>query len=153
MDFQLKSSAFQPGEPIPQEYTADGLNNSPPLEWSDPPDATKSFALVCEDPDAQKGTFPHWVVFNIPPQSHELGAGFPRERERDNGTTQGTNGAGEIGYMGPAPPRGEPHHYVFKLYALDTRLGLKPGTTVEDLRSAIGGHVLAESELIGTYRR
>jgi Raf kinase inhibitor-like YbhB/YbcL family protein len=153
MDFELTSTAFQQGKSIPPEYTADGLDKSPPLKWSEPPDGTKSLALVCEDPDAPKGTFPHWVVFNVPPATRELGEGIPQEPELANGTVQGSNGMGRVGYAGPAPPRGKPHHYFFKLYALDTELGLQPGATLANLRSAIPGHVLAESQLMGLYGR
>jgi Raf kinase inhibitor-like YbhB/YbcL family protein len=153
MNFELTSSAFQQGQPIPPEYTADGLDKSPPLKWSEPPGGTKSLALVCEDPDAPKGTFPHWVIFNLPPETRELGEGVPKEQELADGTTQGANGMGQVGYAGPAPPRGKAHHYFFKLYALDTPLGLQPGSTLHDLRAALPGHVLAESQLMGTYGR
>jgi Raf kinase inhibitor-like YbhB/YbcL family protein len=153
MAFQLISTVFEDGQPIPPVYTADGLNKSPPLRWTEPPGETKALALVCEDPDAPKGTFSHWVAFNIPPQTKELGEGMPNELTLPNGVVQGTNGRGQIGYAGPAPPRGKPHHYHFKLYALDTSLGLQPGASASDLKAAIPGHVLAEGELVGTYGR
>jgi Raf kinase inhibitor-like YbhB/YbcL family protein len=152
MELEVKSTAFQEGEPIPPEFTGDGQNTSPPIKWNDPPTGTKSLALVCEDPDAPKGTFPHWVVFNLPPESRELDAGIPMEPTLPNGTTQGTNGMGRIGYVGPAPPSGKPHHYFFKLYALDTALDLQSGASLRDLRAAIPGHILAEGQLMGTYR-
>lgn len=153
MKFQLTSTAFQQGQPVPPEYTADGENKSPPLKWSEPPEATKSFALVCEDPDAPKGTFTHWVAFNLPAESRELAEAVPKEPSLPNGTVQGTSGMGHIGYAGPAPPPGKPHHYYFKLYALDTPLDLQAGASLADVRSAIRGHVVAETQLMGTYAR
>src|SRR5438132_4784437 len=89
MELQLTSTAFQEGQPIPPVYTADGLNKSPPLKWAEPPGGTKTLALICEDPDAPKGTFTHWVAFNIPPQTRELGEGMPQEQKLPNGTAQG----------------------------------------------------------------
>ena len=153
MKLELTSTAFQDGEPIPPAYTADGLNKSPPLKWSEPPAGTKSLALVCEDPDAPKGTFIHWVAFNIPTEARELDEGIPQEQKLPNGIVQGANGMGQVGYAGPSPPRGKPHHYHFKLYALDTSLGLEPGTGASDVKAATAGHVLAESDLVGTYGR
>ena len=153
MDLQLTSSAFQEGQSIPPVYRADGLNKSPPLKWNEPPGGTKALALVCEDPDAPKGTFTHWVAFNIPPESRELGEGMPSEQKLANGTVQGKNDMGQVGYAGPAPPRGKPHHYQFELFALDTSLGLQPGISAKDLKAAISGHVLAEGRLTGSYGR
>lgn len=153
MDLQLTSPVFQDGEPIPPEYTGDGLNISPPLRWTEPPSGTKSLALACIDPDAPKGAFTHWVAFNLPPESRELGEDVPKEPTLPNGTVQGANDLGLTGYAGPAPPRGKPHHYVFKLMALDTELGLEPGASFSALKAATPGHVLAETELVGTYGR
>jgi Raf kinase inhibitor-like YbhB/YbcL family protein len=153
MELELTSTAFQEGETIPQEFTGDGRNSSPPLKWSNPPSGTKSLALVCEDPDAPKGTFTHWVVFNLPPESRELAEGVPQEPALANGTIQGTNGMGRIGYVGPSPPPGKKHHYAFKLYALDTSVDLPSGASLRDLRAVMPGHVLAESELTGIYGR
>jgi Raf kinase inhibitor-like YbhB/YbcL family protein len=144
MALELTSTAFQEGAPIPKEHTADGRNASPPLKWPDPPGGTKSLALICEDPDAPRGTFTHWVIFNLPAESRELSAGVPQEATLPNGTAQGTNGFGKAGYGGPSPPPGKPHRYFFKLYALDRRLDLQPGTTKEDLLAAMRGLVLAE---------
>jgi Raf kinase inhibitor-like YbhB/YbcL family protein len=150
---QLTSTAFQEGEPIPARYTADGEDVSPLLKWTDPPDGTKSFALVCEDPDAPRGTWTHWVAFNIPPVEHELSEAVPREATRPNGIRQGKNDFGKAGYGGPAPPKGKPHRYFFKLYALDTTLDLQPGATREALLKAMAGHIKAEAALMGTYSR
>jgi Raf kinase inhibitor-like YbhB/YbcL family protein len=153
MTLELTSTAFREGEAIPEEYTADGRNTSPPLTWSDPPPGTRSLALVCEDPDAPRGTFTHWVVFNLPAESRELGEGVPGEATLPNGTVQGTNGFGHVGYGGPSPPAGNPHHYHFRLFALDCPLDLKPGATKDRLLKAGKGHILGEAELVGTYGR
>lgn len=153
MGLELTSTAFRQGERIPSEHTADGRNVSPPLNWSDPPGGTQTLALVCEDPDAPRGTFPHWVIFNLPAESRELAAGVPTEPTLPNGAVQGANDFGRIGYSGPAPPAGKPHRYFFKLYALDTALGLAAGASRDDLKAALSGRVLAEGQLMGTYGR
>src|SRR5438874_11965395 len=126
MALDLTSTAFQEGQSIPKEYTGDGRNVSPPLQWSDPPTGTRSLALVCEDPDAPRGTFTHWAIFNLPAESRELSAGVPAEPALPNGTAQATNDFGKVGYGGPSPPPGKPHRYVFKLYALDRPLDVQP---------------------------
>jgi Raf kinase inhibitor-like YbhB/YbcL family protein len=153
MTFELTSSAFKHGEAIPRKCTGDGKDLSPPLAWLDPPPGVKSFALVCEDPDAPRGTWTHWVVFNLPAQAREVSEGFPPETTHPDGTVQGTNDFGKIGYGGPAPPRGKPHRYFFKLYALDGTLELPPGATREQLLAALEGHILGEAPLMGTYQR
>ena len=153
MALELTSTAFQEGATIPQQYTGDGRNVSPPLKWTDPPAGTRSLALVCEDPDAPRGTFTHWTAFNLPAESKEVSEGVPVEATLPNGTAQGTNDFGMAGYGGPKPPPGKPHRYFFKLYALDKRLDLQAGAGKEDLRAAMKGHVLAEGQLMGTYGR
>jgi Raf kinase inhibitor-like YbhB/YbcL family protein len=153
MALELTSTAFRTGEAIPRPYTGDGRNASPPLQWRDPPADTRSFALVCEDPDAPRGTFTHWVVFNLPPESRELSEGVPAEATLPNGTKQGSNDFGKVGYGGPAPPPGKPHRYFFKLYALDRTLELQPRATRAQLLAAVKGHVLGEADLMGTYKR
>jgi Raf kinase inhibitor-like YbhB/YbcL family protein len=147
MNIELTSPAFRSGDTIPSEYTADGRNLPPPLAWGNPPASTECFALVCEDPDAPRGTFTHWVAFNLPAKSRELDGGLPA------GAVQGSNDFGKIGYGGPAPPRGKPHHYLFKLYALDRPLALPSGASKDQVREAMNGHVLAEGQLVGTYAR
>ena len=153
MAFEMSSSAFQEGKSIPQQYTGDGRNISPPLRWGDPPAGTRSLALICEDPDAPRGTFTHWVVFNLPAESRELAEGVPGEETLPNGTTQGTNDFGKVGYGGPKPPPGKPHHYFFKLYALDQPVELRPGATKAQLLAAVKGHVLGEAQVMGTFAR
>jgi Raf kinase inhibitor-like YbhB/YbcL family protein len=153
MRIELTSTAFQEGQTIPEPYTGDGRNLSPPLRWLDPPAGTKSLALICEDPDAPRGTFTHWVLFNLPAESRELDEGVPPESTLPDGTAQGTNDFGKPGYGGPSPPPGKPHRYVFKLYALDTRLDLGSGATKHQLLETMDGHVLAEGQLVGRYGR
>jgi Raf kinase inhibitor-like YbhB/YbcL family protein len=151
--FRLTSTAFEEGQRIPTEYTADGRDESPPLKWNDPPVGTQSFALVCEDPDAPRGTFIHWIAFNLPAASRELSAGVSRTETIPNGTQQGTNSFGKPGYGGPSPPPGKPHRYFFKLYALDAMLLLRPGAKNEQLQQALQGHQLGEAQLMGIHGR
>jgi Raf kinase inhibitor-like YbhB/YbcL family protein len=153
MALELTSNAFPEGATIPTEHTADGRNASPPLKWPEPPAGTKRFALICEDPDAPRGTFTHWVLFNLPAESRELRADIPPETTLANGSIQGTNSFGKVGYGGPSPPPGKPHRYFFKLYALDRELDLPAGATKESVVSAMKGHILAEGRLMGTYSR
>jgi len=149
----LTSTAFQQGQSIPRQCTADGKNISPPLKRSSPPYGTKSFALICEDPDAPRKTWVHWVVYNLPAESRELSEDTPPEATLPNGTCQGVNDFGKIGFGGPAPPPGKPHHYVYRLYALDRPLSLAPGATKDQLLAAIKNHILAEGKLTGIYAR
>jgi Raf kinase inhibitor-like YbhB/YbcL family protein len=153
MALELTSTAFQEGATIPEQYTADGHNVSPPLKWQNPPAGTRSLALICEDPDAPRGTFTHWVAFNLPAESRELPEGIPPEATLPIGLAQGTNDFGRAGYGGPKPPPGKPHRYVFKLYALDRPLDMQPGATKAQLLAAMKGHVLGEAQLQGTYAR
>lgn len=148
----IESSSFAPGQPIPQKYTCEGGDASPQLRWSNAPQGTKTFTLIADDPDAPGGTWVHWVVYNIPADTHELRAGLARTATNSAGA-QGLNDFRKIGYGGPCPPPGKPHRYFFKLYALDTELSVKPKAMKSDIESAMQGHILANSELIGTYRR
>jgi Raf kinase inhibitor-like YbhB/YbcL family protein len=153
MAFEMTSTAFKQGETIPKQYTGDGRNVSPPLKWSDPPGGTRSMALVCEDPDAPRGTFTHWVIFNLPAEARGLSEAVPSKATLPDGSVQGINDFGNAGYGGPAPPAGKPHRYFFKLFAIDHYLELKTGVTKPDLLTALKGHVLSEAELMGTYGR
>ncbi len=148
----LTSIAFKQGDPIPKQYTCDGPNISPPLQWSDTPGKTKSIALIVEDPDAPRGTWVHWILFNIPHSAAALPENIKKTRTIPNGARQGLNDFREIGYGGPCPPGGR-HRYFFKIYALDTELLLDPGTTRNEIEKAMKGHVLAEAQLMGTYQR
>jgi Raf kinase inhibitor-like YbhB/YbcL family protein len=153
MSFHLTSTAFEEGQPIPLHYTAEGRNVSPQLKWTEPPAETTCLALICEDPDAPRGTFTHWVIFNIPVQSRELPEGIPHREGLGNGTRQGRNDFGKLGYNGPKPPPGRPHRYQFKLFALDRLLDVTASDSRNHVVNAMRGHVLAETQLTGTYRR
>lgn len=149
----LSSPAFQEGGSIPVKYTGDGQNISPPLQWGEPTQQTKTLALIVDDPDAPVRVFTHWVLFNIPADVHQLAEGIPAQETLENGALQGKNDFGQIGYGGPAPPSGSVHHYRFTLYALDMPLDLKPGVSKNQVLDAIKGHILAQGQLTGTYRR
>lgn len=153
MAFELTSSAFQPDEMIPRKYTCDGADISVPLRWSDPPVGTKSFALIADDPDAPRGTWVHWVLYDLPPGTRELPEGVPTQEVLPSGARQGVNDFKKVGYGGPCPPRGPAHRYFFKLYALDRPTSLPPRATKQQLLDAVKGHVLAEAQLVGRYRR
>ena len=152
MGFEIKSTAFQQDGMIPFRFTCDGEDASPGLTWSDPPKGTRSFALICDDPDAPMGTWVHWVVYNIPPDKRGLEEAYPKDRKQPDGTLQGMTDFRKVGYGGPCPPGGT-HRYYFKLYALDTVLSLSPGATKKELLEAMKGHQLAEAQLMGRYKR
>ena len=149
----LSSPAFKEGETIPRKHTADGPDQSPALEWSKPPAATKSLALLCEDPDAPRGLWVHWVLWGLSPDSSSLPEGVAKEKTIRGGAKQGKNDFGRIGYGGPSPPPGKPHRYYFKLYALDSVLTLEPGASRAEMVRAMEGHILAQGELMGRYGR
>ncbi len=150
---KLTSTAFQEGANVPKKYTGDGDDVSPPLKWEGTPTGTKSFALICDDPDAPRGTWVHWVLFNIPAEKTELPEAVPTTPKLADGARQGTNDFKKIGYGGPAPPPGKPHRYFFKLYALDRMLELPEGAKKKDVEDAMDKHVLAHGQLIGKYGR
>jgi Raf kinase inhibitor-like YbhB/YbcL family protein len=149
----LLSSSFANGQPIPLRHTGDGVNVSPPLAWDGVPPGTKSLALICDDPDAPKTTWVHWVLYCLPPTLLDLPEGVPTTPTLPDGSAQGRNDFGAVGYGGPAPPKGTPHRYFFKLYALDVMPALPPAASKADLLTAVTGHTLAEAELMGTYQR
>lgn len=150
---ELESPAFREGAKIPKKYTCEGWDFSPPLTWNDVPDKTLSLALIMDDPDAPGGIFTHWVLFNLPPDSRELLEGVSPIPQLPSSALQGKNGFGKFGYGGPCPPPGSPHHYRFTLYALDRQLELKAGASQKKVLSAMEEHILAQSQLTGTYRR
>ena len=150
--FELTSSAFGAGEPIPSPYTCDGKDISPPLQWTDPPEGTQGFALIADDPDAPSGTWVHWVFYNIPADKRALPEAVPPDAELTDGSINGQSSWTRFGYGGPCPPGGT-HRYFFKLYALDTLLELNSGEDKAGVLSAMQGHILAQSELLGTYTR
>ena len=150
---KLDSTAFKEGETIPKRHTGDGKDTSPPLHWDEPPGGTKSFVLICDDPDAPGGTFTHWLLYNLPPDRRKLDEGVPAKKELPGGARQGKNDQDKIGYGGPAPPAGKPHRYYFRLYALDTKLDLPAGADRKELLKAMKGHELAAGQLMGRYSR
>jgi Raf kinase inhibitor-like YbhB/YbcL family protein len=153
MALEVTSPAFADGESIPARYTCQGDDVSPALRWSNVPGEAKSLALICDDPDAPAGTWVHWVIYDIPPSSSGLTEGVPPSEITPEGAKQGINDFRRTGYGGPCPPRGTPHRYFFKLYALDIEPGLPAGAGKADLLRVIEGHVLAEGQLMGRYKR
>lgn len=154
MAFQLTSTAFKAGERIPRRYTCDGDDRSPPLAWSGAPAGTKSFALLCDDPDAPAGTWHHWSLFDIPFSVVHLDEGYS-SRERAVQTRQAVNDFGNVGYGGPCPPPGHGvHHYHFNLLALDVeKLKLATRPRCSEVKRAAKARMLAMAELIGLYSR
>lgn len=152
MAITVTSSAFTEGALIPKKHTCDAEDISPDLKWSGVPSGTQSLTLICDDPDAPVGTWVHWVIFNIPADAPALQAGIPAEAELKNGARHGKNDFRKLGYGGPCPPGGT-HRYYFKLYAVDTVLDLESGSTKAQLLAAMKGHILAEGQLMGKYKR
>ncbi|HTV44082.1 MAG TPA: YbhB/YbcL family Raf kinase inhibitor-like protein [Stellaceae bacterium] len=153
MPMILTSAAFAPGGAIPAEYTCSGADISPPLTWSGVPPGTGSLVLVVEDPDAPSGTFRHWVVFDIPPGMRGLGAGYGR-RHPEGGLREARNDFGRLGYGGPCPPPGPPHHYQFRLIAISRpRLEVSPSATGVDVLRAAQPYAIAQAEMVGTFQR
>ena len=148
--FALNSIFIVQEQPIPINHTCDGEDLSPPLDWNQPPAGTQSFALIMDDPDAPGGTWVHWVLFNIPGDARSLLGNLPPDAQLSDGSIQGVNSFGRNDYGGPCPPSGT-HRYFFKLYALDTTLNLDESAGKEEVLAAMEGHVLAQSELMGTY--
>lgn len=152
-DFTLTSTAFASGAAIPDAYTCKGADVSPVLVWSSPAGQISSFAIIMDDPDAPAGTWVHWVLWNIPPNTHALPENVNKSGTLPTGALQGRNDFGKVGYNGPCPPPGKTHRYYFRLYALDAMLALEPGATRQQLDAAMKGHVLGKAEHMGTYKR
>jgi hypothetical protein len=156
MSLTIRSAAFDHNGSIPTRYTGDGEDLSPPLTWSDLPENARELALIMDDPDAPTPEpWVHWVIYKIPATATTLPENVPAPAtvSEPAGAVQGKNSWGNIGYGGPAPPRGPVHHYHFKLFALDAALEASSGLTKTQLLSAMEGHVLAWGELVGTYQR
>jgi len=149
---ELSSLAFNDGDMIPDKYTCDGADVSPPLEWGLVPEGTKSIALICDDPDAPVGTWVHWVYYDIPADTKGLPENIAPQENPDNGGKQGTNDFRRIGYGGPCPPGGT-HRYYFKIYALDTILNLPAGADKKQLLKAMEGHIIGQAQIMGKYKR
>jgi Raf kinase inhibitor-like YbhB/YbcL family protein len=149
----LTRPAISPGAAIASDYTCTGADRSPALAWSNAPQSTKTFALVVDDPDAPGGTFIHWVAYNIPVSVTSLPPGVPQTAEIAGGGRNGINGFDHVGYNGPCPPPGKTHHYHFRLFALDSTLTPGEKADAAALESAMKGHVVATTELVGTFER
>jgi Raf kinase inhibitor-like YbhB/YbcL family protein len=150
MSFQLLSKSFAEGGWIPELHSFQGADLSPSLEWSGEPGDLRSLALVVEDPDAPSGTFCHWLVYDIPPDVHNLAQGL----KPGSVGVSGANDFGRPGYGGPCPPKGPAHRYYFRLYALDINtLGLRPGVRRGEFLKAMKGHILAETQCMGRFQR
>ena len=150
---KLESSDFAPGGFIPVRFTCKGGDVSPALRWTGPPGNTQAFALILEDPDAPGGTWTHWLLYNLPAAARALAEGVPKTGEISGGGRQGVNDFGNIGYGGPCPPPGKPHRYFFHLYALNAPLMLNAAAGKAEVRAALRGHVIAEAELMGRFKR
>ncbi|HET7036625.1 MAG TPA: YbhB/YbcL family Raf kinase inhibitor-like protein [Thermomicrobiaceae bacterium] len=151
---ELKSDAFQNDQRLPNEFTCDGPGVSPPLYWIDPPSGTHAFALIADDPDAPRGVFTHWLIYNIPGDRTQLQLAVPQVETMTTPTLQGVNSAGSIGYSAPCPPPGgQPHHYRFTLYALDAPLDLRGGDDRQQVEQAMQGRVLDQARLVGLFSR
>ncbi|HET9875886.1 MAG TPA: YbhB/YbcL family Raf kinase inhibitor-like protein [Mycobacterium sp.] len=144
----VRSSAFTDGGSIPTRYTCDGAGDVPPLRWSSVPGTARALALFVDDPDAPGGTFTHWVVLDLPPDTTSV-----RPEQLSTAAVQGSNSAGSTGWTPPCPPEGDPHHYRFTVYALDADTGLPKGTAPTSALSAIEAHAIARGRLTGTYTR
>jgi Raf kinase inhibitor-like YbhB/YbcL family protein len=145
-ELTVSSPVFAANQKIPEKYSCDNQDINPPLTIEGVPGGTKSLALILNDPDAARGSFDHWIMWNIPPSQKAI--------EEDTALgTKGLNGKGGIGYTGPCPPQGKPHHYIFMVYALDTELALAEKASRKDLEKAMKGHVLAEGKLVGLFGR
>jgi len=149
---KVSSTAFKDGGTIPQQYTCDGDNSSPPLSWEAVPEGTRSIALIMDDPDAPGGTFVHWVLYDLPADLEGLPEGLPRDKTFPVGGEQGVNSTNEIGYLGPCPPSGT-HRYFFRVYALDEKMNLPAGETEDRLLNAMVGHILGQGQIMGRYQR
>lgn len=153
MAFSLSSSQFLHGGDIPKKFTCEGADISLELSWTNPPVGTQSFVLIGDDPDAPAGTWTHWVLYDLPANTQSLPENLSKVDELPTGGRQGRNDFGKIGYGGPCPPPGKPHRYFFKLYAIDTKLDLKPGAGRQEVEKAMQGHTLGKAELMGRYQR
>lgn len=152
MKIKIESPSFKEGEMIPVRYTCDGENVSPAVKWSGAPGQTKSFAILCDDPDAPIGDWVHWILFNIPADITEIKENISPDKKFSNGMAHGLTDFKSFGYGGPCPPSGT-HRYFFKIYALDIMLKADPGIKKKELLKLIEGHILAKGELIGRYKR
>ena len=148
----VETSSFSSGDNIPKRFTCDGAGLSPEIHWPSPPTGTRSLAIVMDDPDAPLG-FVHWLVYDIPVETRAIAEGASSQSGLPHGAVEGINSSDTAGYAGPCPPGTKPHHYVFRLYALDVPLDLPSGRTKDQLAAAVKDHVLAEGQITGLYGR
>jgi hypothetical protein len=153
MAFKISSASFPNGGDIPKKYTCDGADISPELSWSEPPQGTKSFTIIAEDPDAPAGTWTHWVLFDVAEATTSLAENVNKIDELPGGERQGRNDFRKIGYNGPCPPPGKPHRYFYRIFALSEKLNLEPGTGKPEVEKAMEGRVLGQAEWMGKYQR
>lgn len=146
-------SVFHAQQAIPSKYTCEGENISPPLQFFRVPKEAKSLVLIVDDPDAPKGVFDHWIVWNLSPDLKGLSEDAPELTTGSFHPLQGINHYGKSYYSGPCPPAGQLHHYHFKLYALNSLLSLQEGSTKQQVEEAMKNKIIAQTELIGTYQR
>jgi len=151
MDFALSTAAFRSNGVIPKKFTCDGPDISPQLNWTEPPAGTQALAMIVDDPDAPAGLWVHWVLYDLPADTRGLPEGVSKTAQLAIGAREGQNDFGKIGYNGPCPPRGGPHRYCFKLFALDRKTNLKPGATKAELERAMKGHIVAQAEMVGRF--
>jgi hypothetical protein len=149
----VTSPHLKAGQMIPRDFTGDGRDMSPELHWNALPQTTKSIVVMCYDPDAPRGTWYHWLLWNLPAATKELKDNVPKTSSIPGGAVQGTNDFDKVGYNGPAPPKGQTHHYHYRVMALDTSLNVKPGARKNELLNAIKGHIKADGELVSIYYR
>lgn len=147
------TSSFKNGQTVPKQFTADGGDTSPAISWSKPPSSAKSIAVICLDPDAPRGTWYHWLLYNLPATATSVSANVPKVETLPGGGVQGLNDFNRIGYNGPAPPPGKKHRYYYRVLALDSTLNVKPAARKEEVLNATRGHIVAEGELMGIYSR
>jgi Raf kinase inhibitor-like YbhB/YbcL family protein len=150
--FSIRAASLVPGSVLPDVYTCKGASESPEVTWDGVPAGTKSLALILDDPDAPGGRFTHWLVFNIPPDSHGLSRAQPNAKVLANGAQQGEHSVGSRGYYPPCPPIGSSHRYVFRLYAVDMDI-TQPTADRESIDWALTDHTLAKTEFTTTFRR
>jgi Raf kinase inhibitor-like YbhB/YbcL family protein len=148
----VTSKSISEGKTVPKNNTVDGKDISPDLSWTKPPAQAKALAVTCEDPDAPGGTWFHWILFNLPPQATSLKENMAKEPTLPDGSLQGKNDFGKVGYNGPAPPKGEQHRYYYKVFALDSKLTLRPMINKKQFYEAISGHVVGRGKLTGVYK-
>lgn len=150
---KLRCRAFDEAGQIPKRHACEGEDISPAFQWSDVPEGTRAFALICEDPDAPFGTFVHWTIYNLPANATGLPEDVPKRAELESGARQGKNSFGRVGYGGPCPPNGPFHRYYFTLHALSEPLPLPAKAGARPFRAAVERRSLASARTMGRYRK